>query len=98
MWLFCHPEEGSFKTTVTQTLKTVRGMKITPLPRYPTTTTWHNSHRLPLHNSGALPSVHELFKRPSYLERIHQNHERLVGIDTAIHDKATADINEKASG
>jgi len=27
--------------TVTQTLTTVRGMKITPLLRYPTTTTWH---------------------------------------------------------
>jgi len=23
------------------------------------------NHRLPLHNSGALPPVHELFKRPS---------------------------------
>jgi len=22
------------------------------------------SHHLPLHNSGALPSIHELFKRP----------------------------------
>jgi hypothetical protein len=32
----------------------------------PTTTTWHNSHRLPLHKSDALPPVHELFKRPSY--------------------------------
>jgi hypothetical protein len=37
----------------------------------PTITTWHNTHRLPLHNSGALPPVHELFKRPSYL---HFNH------------------------
>jgi hypothetical protein len=31
-----------------------------------TTTTWHNRHRLPLYNSGALPPVHELFKRPSH--------------------------------
>jgi hypothetical protein len=30
-----HPEKGSFKTTVTQILMTVRGMKITPLLRYP---------------------------------------------------------------
>jgi hypothetical protein len=40
-------------------------MKITPLLRYPPTTTWHNSHHLPLHNRGTLPPVHELFKRPS---------------------------------
>jgi hypothetical protein len=42
-------------------------MKITPLLRHPTTTTWHNSHRLGLHNSGALPPVHELCKWPSYI-------------------------------
>jgi hypothetical protein len=30
-----HPKEGSFKTTVTQTLTAVRGVKITPLLRYP---------------------------------------------------------------
>jgi len=46
--LLRHPEEGSFKTTVTQILTTVRGMKITPLLR----------HRLPMQNSGALPPVH----------------------------------------
>jgi hypothetical protein len=62
-----HPKKGSFRTTVTQTLTTIRGMKITPLLRYPTTTTWHNSHRLPLHNSGAQPPVYELFRRPSYV-------------------------------
>jgi hypothetical protein len=39
-------------------LTTVRGMRITPLLRYPTTTTWHNSHLLPLHNSSTLPPVH----------------------------------------
>jgi len=39
-----HPKNGSFKTTVTEILTTVRGMKIAPLLRYPTTTTWHNSH------------------------------------------------------
>jgi hypothetical protein len=65
--LLRHAKKGSFKTTVTQTLTTVRGMKITPLLRYLTTTTWHNSHRLPLHNSGALPPVHEPFKRPKYI-------------------------------
>jgi len=26
-----------------------------------------DSHRLPLHNSGALPPVHEIFKRPPYI-------------------------------
>jgi hypothetical protein len=30
-----HPKKGSLKTIVTQTLTTVRGMKITPLLRYP---------------------------------------------------------------
>jgi hypothetical protein len=40
-------------------------MKITPLIFYPTTKTY-NSHRLPLHNSGALPAVNGLFKWPSY--------------------------------
>jgi len=62
--LLCHPKKGSFKMTITQTLMTVRGMKITPLLCYPTITTWHNSHHLPLHNSSALSPVHELFKRP----------------------------------
>jgi hypothetical protein len=57
------------KTTVTQNLTTTRGMKIMPLYVTHTTTTWHNSHRLPLHNSSALPPVHELFKRPSYTSR-----------------------------
>jgi hypothetical protein len=33
-WLLRHPKKGSFKTTVTQTLTTVRGMKITPLLHY----------------------------------------------------------------
>jgi hypothetical protein len=65
--LLRHPKKGSFKTTVTKTLTTVRGIKIKPLLRYPTTTTWYNSHRLSLHNSGALPPVHEPFKRPSLL-------------------------------
>jgi hypothetical protein len=32
-----------------------------------TTTTCHNSHRLPLHNSDVLPAVHELFKRHPYI-------------------------------
>jgi hypothetical protein len=41
-------------------------MKITPLLRYLHHYNLANSHRLPLHNSGALPPVHELFKRPSY--------------------------------
>jgi len=49
---------------------TVRGMKITLLLRYPHHYNWHNSHRLPLHNSGALPPVHELFKLRSYLRYI----------------------------
>jgi hypothetical protein len=35
----------------------------------PPTTTWHNSHRLLLLNSGVLPPVHELYKRPSYMNR-----------------------------
>jgi hypothetical protein len=56
---FSNGSKGSFKTTV-------RGMNITPLLCYPTTTTWHKSYRLPLHNSGALPPVHEIFKRLSY--------------------------------
>jgi hypothetical protein len=64
--LLRHPKKGSFKTTGTQILTTVRGMKIPPLQRYPTTTTWHISHRLLLHNSGALKQVHEPFKGPSY--------------------------------
>jgi len=34
----------------------------------PTTTTQHNSHHLLLHNSSALPQVHELFKWLSYFE------------------------------
>jgi hypothetical protein len=67
-WLLRHSKKGYIKTTVTQILTTVTGMQITPLLRYPTTTTWHNSHRLPLHNSGALPPVHEVFKRPSHVE------------------------------
>jgi hypothetical protein len=33
----------------------------------PTTTSWDNSHRLPLYNSCALQSVHELIKRTSYI-------------------------------
>jgi hypothetical protein len=33
--LLRHPKRRSFKTNVTQTLTTVRGMKITPLQRYP---------------------------------------------------------------
>jgi len=37
-------------------------MKITPLLLYPAITTWHNSYRLTLNNSGALSPVHELFK------------------------------------
>jgi len=32
--LLRHPKKGSFKTAVTQTLTTVRGMKITPLLCY----------------------------------------------------------------
>jgi len=47
-------------------LITPRVLKITPLLPYPTTTTWHNSHRFPLRNSGALPPVHGLCKRHSY--------------------------------
>jgi hypothetical protein len=64
--LFYHPKKGSFETIITQTLTTVRGMKITPLLHYPPITTWHNSYRLRMCNSGALPPVHELLKRPSY--------------------------------
>jgi len=45
-------------------------MKITPLLRSVTTTIWRNSHRLPLHNSGAIPPVRELFKWPSYIEKL----------------------------
>jgi hypothetical protein len=33
--LLLHPKQDSFKTTITQTLTTVRGMKITTLLRYP---------------------------------------------------------------
>jgi hypothetical protein len=33
--LLRHPKKVSFKTTVTETLTTVRGTKITPLLRYP---------------------------------------------------------------
>jgi hypothetical protein len=33
--LLRHPKKGSFKTTVTRTIRTVRGMKITPLLRHP---------------------------------------------------------------
>jgi len=32
-----------------------------------TTTTWHSSHGPPLHNSGALPPVHALFKWLLYI-------------------------------
>jgi hypothetical protein len=53
--------------TVTGTLTAVRELKITPLLRYPTTKIWHNSYRLPLHNSGSLLPIHELFKWPSYI-------------------------------
>jgi hypothetical protein len=60
-YLIRHPKKSSFKMTVTQTLTTVRGMKIAPLLHHPTITTWHNSHRLPLHNGGTLPPVHKLF-------------------------------------
>jgi hypothetical protein len=34
----------------------------------PTITTWHDSHHLHLHNSGALPQVHELVKWSSTLK------------------------------
>jgi hypothetical protein len=61
--LLCNPKKGSFKTIVTQTLTMV--MEIMPLLRYPHRY-WCNSHCLPLHNSGTLLPVHELFKRPSY--------------------------------
>jgi hypothetical protein len=57
---------GSFKMTVTQTLTTVRGWRPCHYYVTPTSKTWHNSHRLPLHNSGALPPVHELFKQLPY--------------------------------
>jgi hypothetical protein len=40
-YLLPHPKNSSFQTTIT--LTTVRGMKITPLLRYPTTTTWRKS-------------------------------------------------------
>jgi len=56
--LFRHLKKASFKTTVTQALTT-----ITLLPPLQLGI----SHRLPLHNSGALPSVHERFKLPSYI-------------------------------
>jgi hypothetical protein len=67
--LLRHPKKGSFKTTVTDTLTTVRRMKITPLLRYPQPLQ-HGSHRLPLHNSGAMPPVHEPFKRYSYKNQL----------------------------
>jgi hypothetical protein len=50
-----------------------RGMKITPLQCY--------SHGPPLHNSGALPPAHELYKQPRYLIlRIQNMVEDLFGI------------------
>jgi len=49
LYMLHHPNKGSFETTVTENLTTVRGMKITPLLRYPPTiTTWHKSHCLHL--------------------------------------------------
>jgi len=33
--LLRHPKKGSFKTIITQSFMTVKGMKITPLLRYP---------------------------------------------------------------
>jgi hypothetical protein len=33
----------------------------------PTSTTWHKSHHLPLHNSSALLPAHKPFKWPSYI-------------------------------
>jgi hypothetical protein len=57
-----HPKKGSFKKTVTQTLTTVSDYYVTH-----TTVTRHNSQHLPLHNSGALPPIHEPFKRHSHI-------------------------------
>jgi hypothetical protein len=59
-----HFEKAFFKTTITQYLTTVRGWRSRHYYVTPTTTTSHNSQP-PLHNSCALPSVHELFKWPS---------------------------------
>jgi hypothetical protein len=64
-YLLRHSKNGSFKTTVTQTIRTVRRWRSCKHYVTLTTTTWHNIHRLPLHNSGALPPVHEFFKWPS---------------------------------
>jgi hypothetical protein len=58
-YLFPHSKKSSFKTTVSHTLTTSCHYCVTP-----TTTTWHNYYRLPLHNSGALPPVHELSNGP----------------------------------
>jgi hypothetical protein len=63
--LLHHPKRGSFKTTATQTLMT-EGWRSLHYYVTPTTTTWHNSHHLSLHNSSILPPVHELFKQPAY--------------------------------
>jgi len=58
----------SFKTTVTQTMTMVRERwRSRHYYVTPTTTNCHKSHRLPMHNTGALPPVHEIFKRPSYI-------------------------------
>jgi hypothetical protein len=65
--LLRHPKKDSFKTILIQTLTTVRGMRSRRYYVTPTTTTWDNSHSLPLHNSGTLAPVHELFRRPSYV-------------------------------
>jgi len=45
---------------------TVGGMKITPLQL-------GINHRLPPNNSGALPPLHELFKRRSYVRALSNN-------------------------
>jgi len=49
--------------TVTQTQQWLEGWRSCHYYVTSITTTWHNNHCLPLHNRGALLSVHELFKR-----------------------------------
>jgi hypothetical protein len=51
--LLCHPKKHSFKMTITQILVT-EGWRSCHYYVTPTTTTWYNSHCLPLNNSGTL--------------------------------------------
>jgi hypothetical protein len=70
----CRPFAASFRRIVKQAVVTfhVRFSVSKALPplenrsSLPPSLQLGISHRLPLHNSGALLPVHELFKRPSY--------------------------------